>query len=105
MFNQDDGEATVVASIIGAMAAGSPIVAGVILTSDNVAGATTFVIALMVGLVSIGTGVGKLFSRWRYQIEAGVKRDELLCDLVDRISRIEDRQLKIIETIEKQGRP
>ena len=103
MFNQDDGEATIVASIIGAIAAGSPIAAGVILTSDNVAGATTFVIALMVGLVSIGTGVGKLFSRWKSQIEAGLKRDELLCDLVDRISRIEDRQLKIIETIEKQG--
>ena len=105
MFNQDDGEATIVASIIGAIAAGSPIAAGVILTSDNVAGATTFVIALMVGLVSIGTGVGKLFNRWKSQIEAGLKRDELLCDLVDRISRIEDRQLKIIETIEKQGRP
>jgi len=105
MFNQDDGEATIVASIIGAIAAGSPIVAGVILTSDNVAGATTFVIALMVGLVSLGTGVGKLFNRWKSQIEAGLKRDELLCDLVDRITRIEDRQLKIIETIEKQGRP
>ena len=105
MFNQDDGEATIVASIIGAMAAGSPIVAGVILTSDNVAGATTFVIALMVGLVSIGTGIGKLFNRWKSQIEADLKRDELLCDLVDRISRIEVRQLKIIETIEKQGRP
>jgi hypothetical protein len=105
MFNQDDGEATVMASIIGAMAAGSPLAAGVILTSDNVAGATTFVIALMVGLVSIGTGIGKLFSRWKAQIESDLKRDELLCDLVDRITRIEDRQLKIIETIEKQGRP
>ncbi len=93
------------ASIIGAMAAGSPLAAGVILTSDNVAGATTFVIALMVGLVSVGTGIGKLFSRWKVQIQSDLKRDELLCDLVDRISRIEDRQLKIIETIEKQGRP
>jgi hypothetical protein len=59
----------------------------------------------MVGLVSVGTGIGKLFSRWKAQIEAGLKRDELLCDLVDRITRIEDRQLKIIETIEKQGHP
>jgi hypothetical protein len=54
----DEGEATIMMSVVGALAAGSPLVAGVVLTSDNVAGAMTFVVALIVGLISVGTGVG-----------------------------------------------
>ncbi len=82
-------------SAVGALMAGAPLVTGVILTSDNVAGATTFAVALIVGLISIGTGVGKLYSRLKSQIEASVRRDELLDEIVKRVDRIETRQIEI----------
>lgn len=82
-------------SVVGALTAGAPLVTGVILTSDNVAGATTFAVALIVGLISIGTGVGKLYSRLKTGVEAAVRRDELLSDLVNRVERIEERQIQI----------
>lgn len=82
-------------SAVGAVAAGAPLVTGVILTSDNVTGALTFTIALTVGLISIGTGVGKLYSRLKSQIEASVRRDELLDEIVKRVDRIETRQIEI----------
>lgn len=91
----DEGAATIMMSAVGALAAGAPIAAGVILTSDNVAGVTTFLIALMVGLISIGTGVGKLYARLKAGVEASVRRDELLTDLVKRVERIEARQIQI----------
>ena len=88
-------------SVVGALAAGSPLVAGVILTSDNVAGATTFIVALIVGLISIGTGVGKLYARLKAQVAASVQRDELLLQIVQRIERIEARQIEIQIRLDK----
>ena len=82
-------------SVLGSLAAGSPLVAGVVLTSDNVAGVTTFLVALIVGLISIGTGVGKLYARLKANVEASVRRDELLDDIVTRMDRIEVRQIEI----------
>jgi len=88
-------------SVVGALAAGMPVVTGVILTSDNVAGVTTFIVALIVGLISIGTGVGKLYSRLKTNVEASVRRDELLDDIVTRMDRIEARQIQIQQRLDQ----
>jgi len=95
------GEATIVMSVVGALAAGMPVVTGVILTSDNVAGATTFVVALIVGLISIGTGVGKVYARLKANVEASVRRDELLDEIVKRMDRIEARQIQIQQRLDQ----
>ena len=88
-------------SVVGALAAGSPLVTGVILTSDNVAGATTFAVALIVGLISIGTGVGKLYARLKTNVEASIRRDELLDEIVKRMDRIEARQIQIQQRLDQ----
>lgn len=88
-------------SVLGALGAGAPVVTGVILTSDNVAGVTTFIVALIVGLISIGTGVGKLYSRLKTNVEASVRRDELLDDIVTRMDRIEARQIQIQQRLDQ----
>jgi hypothetical protein len=97
----DKGEATIMMSVVGALAAGSPLVAGVVLTSDNVAGAMTFVVALIVGLISIGTGVGKLYAKLKANVEASVRRDELLDEIVKRMDRIEVRQIEIQKRLDQ----
>ena len=88
-------------SVLGALAAGSPLVAGVVLTSDNVAGGAMFVVALIVGLISIGTGVGKLYAKLKTNVEASVRRDELLDDIVTRMDRIEARQIQIQKRLDQ----
>ena len=88
-------------SVVGALAAGMPVVTGVILTSDNVAGAMTFVVALIVGLISIGTGVGKLYARLKANVEASIRRDELLDEIVKRMDRIEARQIQIQQRLDQ----
>lgn len=88
-------------SVVGALAAGMPVVTGVILTSDNVAGATTFAVALIVGLISIGTGVGKLYGRVKEQVASSVRRDELLIQIVQRVESIEARQIEIYRRLDK----
>ena len=97
----DRGEATIMMSVVGALGAGMPVVTGVILTSDNVAGAMTFVVALIVGLISIGTGVGKLYARLKANVEASVRRDELLDEIVKRMDRIEARQIQIQQRLDQ----
>jgi hypothetical protein len=97
----DRGAATIMMSAVGALAAGAPVAAGVILTSDNVAGVTTFLIALIVGLISVGTGVGKLYARLKTNVEASVRRDELLGDIVKRMDRIEARQIQIQQRLDQ----
>ena len=97
----DKGEATIMMSVVGALAAGMPVVTGVILTSDNVAGVTTFVVALIVGLISIGTGVGKVYARLKANVEASIRRDELLDEIVKRMDRIEARQIKIQQRLDQ----
>ena len=97
----DRGEATIMMSVVGALAAGMPVVTGVILTSDNVAGATTFAVALIVGLISIGTGVGKLYARLKTNVEASIRRDELLDEIVKRMDRIEARQIQIQQRLDQ----
>lgn len=88
-------------SVVGALAAGMPVVTGVILTSDNVAGATTFVVALIVGLISIGTGVGKVYARLKANVASSIRRDELLDEIVKRMDRIEARQIQIQKRLDQ----
>jgi hypothetical protein len=95
------GEATIMMSVVGALAAGSPLVAGVVLTSDNVAGGAMFVVALIVGLISIGTGVGKLYARLKANVAATIRRDELLAEIVSRMDRIEVRQIEIQKRLDQ----
>jgi hypothetical protein len=95
------GEATIMMSVVGALAAGSPLVAGVVLTSDNVAGVTTFVVALIVGLISIGTGVGKVYAKLKANVAASIRRDELLDEIVRRMDRIEVRQIEIQKRLDQ----
>jgi len=97
----DKGAATIMMSVLGSLAAGSPLVAGVVLTSDNVAGAMTFVVALIVGLISIGTGVGKLYARLKANVAATIRRDELLAEIVSRMDRIEVRQIEIQKRLDQ----
>jgi hypothetical protein len=97
----DRGEATIMMSVLVALGAGAPVVTGVILTSDNVAGVTTFVVALIVGLISIGTGVGKLYAKLKTNVEASVRRDELLAEIVSRMDRIEVRQIEIQKRLDQ----
>ena len=89
------------ASVGGALAAGSPLVAGVVLTSDNVAGAFTFTVAMIVGLISVGTGVGKLYAKLKANVEASIRRDELLDEIVKRMDRIENRQIQIQQRLDQ----
>jgi len=97
----EKGEATVALSILGALGAGVPIATGVVLTSDNVSETFTFVIAFAVGLISIGTGVGRIYARWKTQIESAIERDKMLADLITRVGRIEQRQIEIMNRFEK----
>ena len=73
------------------------------LTTDNVSASVTFVVALLVGLISIGTGVGKLYARFKAQLESSIRRDELLTDLVRRIDRIEHRQIEIQRRLDSRS--
>jgi hypothetical protein len=97
----DKGAATIMMSVVGSLAAGSPLVAGVVLTSDNVAGGAMFVVALIVGLISIGTGVGKLYARLKANVAATIRRDELLAEIVSRMDRIEVRQIEIQKRLDQ----
>ena len=101
MDMNEEGSATVAMSVLGSVVAGAPIAAGVVLTSDNVAGAVVFTLALIVGLLSVGTGVGRVYSRWKLQIEATVTRDRMLVDMGQRMQRMEDRQLQILERLDR----
>jgi len=98
-MHSERGEATVALSIIGAVAAGAPVAVGAALSGSEAISSFYFVTAIIVGVTSIGAGVGRLYSKWKKQIEASLKRDELLKDICDRIERIETRQIDIYERL------
>jgi hypothetical protein len=102
MMSTDRGSATIALSMIGALATGAPVVSALIFTSDNVSNTLTFIVTLLVGLGSIGFGIGRIYGRWRDSITASIKRDELLADLCERVQRIEERQVHIMEVLDKR---
>jgi len=101
MQTNDHGSATVALSIVGALATGAPVISALIFTSDNVSNTLTFIVTLLVGLGSIGFGIGRIYGRWRDSITASIKRDELLADLCQRVQRIEERQVHILDLLDE----
>jgi len=100
-MSNDKGEATIALSVAGALASGAPVITAIIFTTDNVSNTLTFVVTLLVGLGSIGFGIGRLTTRWRDSITASIKRDELLADLCQRVQRIEERQVHILDLLDE----
>jgi hypothetical protein len=94
--------ATIIASGIGATLTGSPVIVGLISTSET-ANNLSFVVALLVSLFALGAGVGKVYKIWSKSIIASATRDELLNELVTRLADIEHRQIQIQEEVQRQA--
>lgn len=94
--------ATIIASGIGATLTGSPVVVGLISTSET-ANNLSFIVALLVSLFALGAGVGKVYKIWSKSIIASATRDELLNELVNRLADIEHRQIQIQEEVQRQA--
>lgn len=94
--------ATIIASGIGATLTGSPVVVGLISTSET-ANNLSFIVALLVSLFALGAGVGKVYKIWSKSIIASATRDELLNELVTRLADIEHRQIQIQEEVQRQA--
>lgn len=94
--------ATIIASGIGATLTGSPVVVGLISTSET-ASNLSFIVALLVSLFALGAGVGKVYKIWSKSIIASAARDDLLNELVQRLADIEHRQIQIQEEVQRQA--
>jgi len=101
MNGKDSGEATVLFSIAGAIASGAPLAVGVAIKNQDFVSSAYLITAIVVSLATIGAGVGRLYARWKKQIELSVHRDDLLEDLCSRVKMIEDRQLMIIDHLDR----
>lgn len=101
MSGKDSGEATILLSIVGAVASGAPLAVGVAIKSEDFVSSAYLVTAIVVSLATIGAGVGRLYARWKKQIELSVHRDDLLEDLCSRVKTMEDRQLMIIDHLDR----
>lgn len=94
--------ATIIASGIGATLTGSPVVVGLISTSET-ASNLSFIVALLVSMFALGAGVGKVYKIWSSSIIASAHRDELLNELVCKLADIERRQIQIQEEVNRQA--
>lgn len=97
----DKGQITVMASALGAALSGSPVFA----YAYNSKGGTEFAfyIALLVSLITVGAGVGKVYSLWKRAIINSAARDAKLEEVCDRLSDIEHRQIQIQEEVNRQA--
>lgn len=97
----DKGQITVMASALGAALSGSPAFAYVY----NSKGGTEFAfyVALMVSLITIGAGVGKVYSLWKKAIISSAERDAKLEELCERLALIENRQIEIQTEVKRQS--
>lgn len=97
----DKGQITVIASAVGAALSGSPLFA----YAYNSKGGTelTFYVFLMVSLITIGAGAGKVYSLWKRAIINTLARDAKLGEVCDRLSSIEQRQIQIQEEVNRQA--
>lgn len=89
-----------VASAVGAVLSGSPLMVAAALNTTDELNSFALVISLLVGLSTLGAGVGRLYRSWKRRIEEDARRDDLLADLSSRLHRIEERQLRIVERLE-----
>jgi hypothetical protein len=103
MRGKDSGEATILLSVMGAIASGAPLAVGVAINNDDLMDSISLITAIIISFATIGAGVGRLYSRWKRQIEASINRDQMIEDLCERIQRIEERQLWIMERVDNSG--
>jgi hypothetical protein len=94
--------ATIIASGIGATLTGSPVVVGV-LSSSETANNLSFIVAFLVSIFALGAGLGKVYKIWSTSIIASAARDELLSEVVSRLADIEHRQIQIQEEVNRQA--
>ena len=100
-MRDDKGQITVITAALGATLSGSPVLA---YTYNSKGGAEfAFYVALMVSLITIGAGVGKVYSLWKRAIINAAARDAKLEEVCDRLSSIEQRQIQIQEEVSRQA--
>jgi glutaminase len=86
-YKVDRGEATTIASVVGALATGAPFILAV--TGYEFGNSIIWAGAIVAALTAIGVGVAKL---WRV-IVAVVRNLDQINDLVIRAERMEERQV------------
>jgi len=101
-IKDDKGSVSVAMSGVGAVLTGSPVYVGLI-TNSEAANNLSFVVALLVSMFALGTGVGKVYKIWSSSIIASANRDEMLDELVKKLSKIEHRQIQIQEEVQRQA--
>ena len=100
-MRDDKGQITVITAALGATLSGSPVLA---YTYNSKGGAEfAFYVALMVSLITIGAGIGKVYSLWKRAIINTASRDAKLEEVCDRLSSIEQRQIQIQEEVNRQA--
>jgi len=112
--SKDRGEATLTTAMVGSVVSGSPLIVA-LASTENLTNGTTFIISLLVGLLTIGLGAGKIYKAWKSAIEADIlhienekKHAEVLeslCarfeDVIEQVERIESRQLALKTKIDQ----
>lgn len=112
--SSDGGEATLSTAMAGSVLSGSPLIVA-LASTESLANGTAFTISLLVGLLTIGLGAGKIYKAWKSAIEADIlhienekqhaKVLENLCakfnDVIEQVERIESRQLALKTKIDQ----
>ena len=112
-LSSDRGVATVSMAVVGSVVSGSPLV--VALVNEDLTNGTAMVVSLLVGLITIGLGAGKIYKAWKAGIEADflhIENDkrsaqtlESLCgkfeNVIEQVERIESRQLTLKTKIDQ----
>lgn len=106
--SSDGGEATLSMAMAGSVLSGSPLIVA-LASTESLANGTAFTISLLVGLLTIGLGAGKIYKAWKAGVEADIlhiendrkhaKILEELCakfeNVIEQVERIELRQLSV----------
>ena len=112
--SSDGGEATLSMAMAGSVLSGSPLIVA-LASTESLANGTAFTISLLVGLLTIGLGAGKIYKAWKAGVEADIlhiendrKHAQVLTDLcakfenvIEQVERIESRQLALKTKIDQ----
>ena len=112
--SDDRGEATLTMAMAGSVLTGSPLIVA-LASTESLANGTAFTISLLVGLLTIGLGAGKIYKAWKAGVEADIlhiendrKHAQVLTDLcakfenvMEQVERIESRQLTLKTKIDQ----
>ncbi len=99
--HSDSGQASIILSAFGSVASGTPVFA--ILAKSDSAMNLSFIVALLVSLLALGAGVGKIYKVWSSSIIESARRNETLDEVVHRLEIIEKRQIQIQEEVNRQA--